>query len=842
MNNDSSKSIKSELIYFKEEVLKDIKSSIAKITTKHDLEKDDFLQKFLKIESKIETLFNKVVALSNSISIDKSLSDKIYSLDKFRDKTQDILQLYDTQLKNQSTTLKEAMYKYDLFINENIYYNGIIGPTVNCKFSNFHQFIDYIIANITKLNNFKDKTINLDYKGYKNKIESTIEILKMEINNNVSNNNKYTNKAVNECEERIKSIIKLYDEKFMEIRLDNHKNINDLKKLYENLSNEMKIKKEDILNIDKLIDNKIEIYHKECINNYENIQKLIKELFNLSYNEKDNNDNKDDKDNKDNKHNLKKGFHAESFLKKYIEGKVGVEQVSYQNKNCNTPNRKNENNSKENNININNNNNYKNNDKINNKNKNNYLSNKNYQRILNNKSNDYDNKKIIIDNISNNTNNLASELYKKDFFLNNINKDNNINNKYKSHSNNKHNKSENNNLIMTSYKNNKKEENNTKINNDNTTNVHSNLNNNHKIYDYNNKNIKKEKTKNKEKEIYNNINELIKVNLDQNETNKKLILSKHNLFKENKNNNKQKKKKSSIIIHRSNDFLINKKENNTTNLIYNLDSTINNNDIKYKRNNTPSIDENNHKINLDTLKLNKNDLNKIFIKSILSGKNSYSKLSLINNSDDDLPYTLSPVLDIQKIPIIKSKKENTDINSNSLNNNIITTNQNNTINNKSNDTSQNIFNIKSDNNLINIINHSNEDTHKIKLNKKNLERYDLSEPKIIFNNNNLRHSKSNNNKMGNKYKGMEAFKNKIEKKLISSKKPKNNMFLYDSLNNSNHKSKNKMEIIAINQVKRSIKNLNNYINNNNDIYSLSDKTRSNIASDRSNSNYELFLK
>ena len=46
MNNDSSKSIKSELIYFKEEVLKDIKSSIAKITTKHDLEKDDFLQKF----------------------------------------------------------------------------------------------------------------------------------------------------------------------------------------------------------------------------------------------------------------------------------------------------------------------------------------------------------------------------------------------------------------------------------------------------------------------------------------------------------------------------------------------------------------------------------------------------------------------------------------------------------------------------------------------------------------------------------------------------------------------------------------------------------------------------
>ena len=35
MNNDSSKSIKSELIYFKEEVLKDIKSRIAKIKTRN---------------------------------------------------------------------------------------------------------------------------------------------------------------------------------------------------------------------------------------------------------------------------------------------------------------------------------------------------------------------------------------------------------------------------------------------------------------------------------------------------------------------------------------------------------------------------------------------------------------------------------------------------------------------------------------------------------------------------------------------------------------------------------------------------------------------------------------
>jgi hypothetical protein len=65
----------------------------------------------------------------------------------------------------------DAMNRIDHFINDNILYNDVIGPTPNCKFQNFHNFIDYIITNITQLNNFKEKSASMDFKSYKSKIE-----------------------------------------------------------------------------------------------------------------------------------------------------------------------------------------------------------------------------------------------------------------------------------------------------------------------------------------------------------------------------------------------------------------------------------------------------------------------------------------------------------------------------------------------------------------------------------------------------------------------------------------------------------------------------------------------
>ena len=174
-----------DLIYFKEEILKDIKNTISEITLKYESQNHDFSKELSNFNVKMEELTSKILSLSNLISSDKSLIEKVHSLDNFRTNTEDILLIYDTKFKTQSKSIQEIIYKVDSILNDNIYYSNIIGTSPNCKFNTFHQFVDYLILNITQLNNFKDKTLALDYKGYKNKIDNTIESIKLLISNNM---------------------------------------------------------------------------------------------------------------------------------------------------------------------------------------------------------------------------------------------------------------------------------------------------------------------------------------------------------------------------------------------------------------------------------------------------------------------------------------------------------------------------------------------------------------------------------------------------------------------------------------------------------------------------------
>ena len=92
MNDGVTKSIKGELIYFKEEILKDLKSKLNIMSNKYDSQKDDLSQKIQNMEIKLETLFEKVVTLSNSVLINNSLTEKVDNLDKFKLRTVDTLQ------------------------------------------------------------------------------------------------------------------------------------------------------------------------------------------------------------------------------------------------------------------------------------------------------------------------------------------------------------------------------------------------------------------------------------------------------------------------------------------------------------------------------------------------------------------------------------------------------------------------------------------------------------------------------------------------------------------------------------------------------------------------------
>ena len=898
MNNDNL-ALKTELIYFKEDVLKDIKSSSLKLISKIDYQKDDFSRKITNIESRLEALFNKVVSLSNSISIDKSISEKVETFEKFRMKTQDTLFSYDLNFKAQAKLIKDNSYRVESFINDNIYYNGIIGPTNNCKFNSFHKFIDYVLLNIAQLNTFKDKTLALDYKNYKNKIDNNIEMMKIELENNLNTNTNYTKRTIQESENKTKNILNSLDEKIMQIRLENNKLNTNIEKTLEIITNESnKMKKEiydnlkeeteEINNMYKFIDNKIEIYHKECLDNYEKLKKLIEGLINMSIKDK----------NIDNKVSPRgvKSPRVESFLKKYIEGKVGLEDVSYHkniNNNALTNNlvdiNKDENTDINNIIfdnkinindinNINNlNDNYKNNISIK-KSRRSFFSASpiKLKDYFNNPENKFSNEKYIINNDYTNKNQIkkinsinyefkninkiiGNDSYKPD--LDFIKKDFHLNNNQKN--------LKNSNLSLTPLINTKKDEH--KIN---LFNTHKNINNNinTNFYNIKNKDIKYSnlnnfKNEKKDKEINKVIIDKNIIKNINNMKNKKIVESKSDkiIFKEMVDSksektifkDKKKEPKKGIIYHNKEkklnnykyiDSLSTDKDNFYNNSTNNATTTkIKNENFE---NNKKSKSNEEIAINYNNVQLNKNEINKIIIRSLMSGQNSISKLSIINNDNtsninDDYPNPIANALEIKNISVKNKKekdekkenKENRESNEKVIYSYLDDKTSNNNINEqeskkpkKLNNTCNDIIDKdknKIENNIIAILNYSDHNINsKNKLDKKDENENPLSNKKSRDNNNNLKQSNSHKNII--KFKEKHEFKNKLEIK--------------PNTNKLNINNKNKMEIIAMSQIERSMKHLSGISNNtnkkNNDLISISDKIKSNIASSTFYSNNE----
>ena len=378
--NIEDKSLKNELLYFKEEILKDMRFELSKFTTKIDNQRDSFNQMISSLELKFNSISDKFIILSNSISEDKALKEKIKELNAFQNKTKDTLSFHDSKFKYQSKMIIDAVNRIDHFINESILYNDVIGPTPNCKFQNFHNFIDYIITNITQLNNFKEKTASNDIKSYKSKMDTALETLRTQIFNTSKGNNNYAKKLVEKEEEKINGMFNLYDEKITGLRMENSKYISNIKMNFENMQKEWEkitsMKKEiydkiedernEVNKMNKYFESKLEEYHMVYLEQNKNLNKSIEELFNQIKNIKNrmkemntNSTNIFIKENKgeakveskeENKEKIneeiKEGIHinteekkeietsdkkvgTESMLKKYMDGKMNYEQISH---------------------------------------------------------------------------------------------------------------------------------------------------------------------------------------------------------------------------------------------------------------------------------------------------------------------------------------------------------------------------------------------------------------------------------------------------------------------------------------------------------------------------------
>ena len=356
--------LRKDILFLKEDILKDFRQIETKLSTKYEKQNTSILTRLHKFENNIEAMNNKISELSNLISTDKNIQQKIANLYDFKIKVSDSLLNQELAIKANESIIKEAIDKYDSLFSDSVLYPGIIGS--NGRFKTFHNFIDYILKNMSEFINFKEKNI-IDYKGYKTKLEGLFKSLTRQAESIINSSNKYTNNRINELEKKMKELIIAEGTKFSDLRLENNKVGLDLENKIDEINKDIKYIRETKINLNEKNEEEINLlkdFNKGVTIKFENCESEINSIKNKFNNleefiqtdtkykvkkgekkqKKDNNldlnnilistkrhrlSNRNSISNINNNYNksMRRGTIVKSIIKQYIKGKIGINEI-----------------------------------------------------------------------------------------------------------------------------------------------------------------------------------------------------------------------------------------------------------------------------------------------------------------------------------------------------------------------------------------------------------------------------------------------------------------------------------------------------------------------------------
>ena len=214
----SHQSIKMDILIFKDDILKDMRGIQRTLDSKYIKTEDNLNMKINKFESKIKIFEEKIFELSNKINTDKKIRENVELLNKFKEETSDTIFKRRAKYNDFEKRVNDEINRLNDILTDSVIYPSLIGN--NSKFKTFHEFMDYAIEEIGQFKVYKDKT-GLDLGPFKKKIEQTIDALKIQINNINNISKEFTTSSIEQCEERIKSILKIYDDRLQDSRVEN---------------------------------------------------------------------------------------------------------------------------------------------------------------------------------------------------------------------------------------------------------------------------------------------------------------------------------------------------------------------------------------------------------------------------------------------------------------------------------------------------------------------------------------------------------------------------------------------------------------------------------------------
>ena len=254
--SDINSQIAKEIYFFKDDILKEFNTIIDKLIIRFVENFKIINEKLAKNEEKFDLVNKRIVEITEKNAFYDKYEEKINDLFKYKrdnEKEMKSHNFFFNCIKNQ---IRDGFKEYDLILNKFKSTQEIVGEEK--KFRTYPELIRFIYQNLHDIKSLQEKS-NLDFKGYKSKLDSTISSFKQQINVLTEAMKNFTISSVRNSEERTKGIMNNFNERIVEIRSDTIKNLEILKKEYEKLFSEAADKIKEQLN--KKLDNDILIFN-----------------------------------------------------------------------------------------------------------------------------------------------------------------------------------------------------------------------------------------------------------------------------------------------------------------------------------------------------------------------------------------------------------------------------------------------------------------------------------------------------------------------------------------------------------------------------------------------------
>jgi hypothetical protein len=210
--NTEIASIKQDILFFKNDMLKDIRKLEEKLNLKMTNQNLMSSEQYKAFEKKMDSITTQITEINSLLVNNTNLTEKVNTLQIFKSRTEDSIFRVNARINTFQKEYREYIDNVEILINNNLKYPGIIGK--NSRFSNFRHFIDYILKYFNDFNDFKDEIRNFNFNEFKKKIISDLNDFRFAINENYSNSILLIQRNVQDFDKRMDDLIKK-NEKFL---------------------------------------------------------------------------------------------------------------------------------------------------------------------------------------------------------------------------------------------------------------------------------------------------------------------------------------------------------------------------------------------------------------------------------------------------------------------------------------------------------------------------------------------------------------------------------------------------------------------------------------------------